>query len=181
MARLLTAQTTAALALPGTKPAYLLALYWSTPVYLTTGAGLTWNGQTWLAEIAELSSLQWSNDGLQGASLRLGNSDQRYSALALAEGVADVRVLVYAYDQTATATGDPVCVFDGRGGQLALDDDYVTIALRVNKARALFCPRLRISPASGFNHLPPRGTTIVWGQQQSTLRGGLRTSARTRR
>jgi hypothetical protein len=171
MARTLTPAAAAALGLPSTKPAYLIHINWSTPVYLTTGATLAWGGSNWTSEVVDLSGLDWSGEGLAGATLRLGNNDQRYSALVLAEGVADVEVAVYAYDQAATAAGDPVCVFTGVGGRVTLDDDAVTVALRANKARALMCPRTRVSPASGFNHLPPRGTVIMWGSQRYVLEG----------
>lgn len=171
MARALTPATAAALGLPTTQPAYLVAIDWSTPAHLTTGVTLTWNGITWAAEDADLSGLDWGSDGLNDATLRLGNNDQRYSALVLAEGVADVPIVAYAYDQAATSAGDPVKVFEGVGGAVSLDDDTVTITLRTAKARALTCPRTRISPANGFNHLPPRGTVIMWGSQRYVLEG----------
>lgn len=171
MARALTPETATALGLPTTQPAYLIQINWSTVSRLTTGATLDWGGYTWLAEDAELSGLDWGSDGLNGATLRLGNSDQRYSALVLNEGVADVPIVVYAYDQAATAAGDPVKVFEGVGGKVDLDDDRVIIALRAIKARALTCPRTRVSPASGFHHLPPRGAVIMWGSQRYVLEG----------
>ena len=171
MSRSLSSPTSAAVGAVVTRPAYLIQINWSTVSRLTTGATLDWNGYTWSSEDVDLSGLQWGNEGLKGATLRLGNNDQRYSALVLNEGVADVAVAVYAYDQAATATGDPVKVFSGVGGKVDLDDDRVTIALRATKSRALTCPRTRISPANGFNHLPPRGTVIMWGAQRYVLEG----------
>jgi hypothetical protein len=171
MARSLSSPTGAAVGAIVTQPAYLIQINWSTVSRLTTGATLTWGGYSWLSESVALSGLQWGKDGLQSATLRLGNNDQRYSALALNEGVADVPIVVYAYDQAATAAGDPVKVFEGVGGKVDLNDDTVTITLRTAKARALTCPRTRVSPANGFNHLPPRGTVIMWGTQRYVLEG----------
>lgn len=168
MARSLSSPTGSAVGASGTAPAYLIQINWSTISRLTTGATLTWGGYSWLSESANLSGLQWSRDGLQGATLRLGNDDQRYSALALG-ATAGVAVAIYAYDQAATAAGDPVKVFDGYCGKVDLDDDGVTIALRTDGG--LKCPRTRVSPASGFNHLPPRGTVIMWGTQRYVLEG----------
>jgi hypothetical protein len=167
--RSLSSPSIAALGAIVTQPAYLIQINWSTVSRLTTGATLTWGGYSWLSESVALSGLQWGKDGLQGATLRLGNNDQRYSALTLNNATAGVSAVVYAYDQAATAAGDPVKVFDGYCGKVDLDDDSVTIALRTDGA--LTCPRTRVSPANGFNHLPPRGTVIMWGAQRYVLEG----------
>ena len=49
----------------------------------------------------------------------------------------------------------------------ALNDDAVTIDLV--PVGALKSPRLRVTPANGFNHLPADGETIRWGTQRYVL------------
>jgi hypothetical protein len=169
VSRTLSSPSTAAVGAIVTRPAYLIQINWATVSRLTTGETLTWGGYTWTSENVALSGLQWGSDGLQGATLRLGNSNQRYSALVLNGATAGVGVTIYAYDQAATAAGDPVSVFSGYCGKVDLDDDNVTIALRTDGG--LKCPRTRVSPANGFNHLPPRGTVIMWGSQRYVLEG----------
>jgi hypothetical protein len=154
-----------------TAPAYFISIAWSTPSYLTTGPTTPWNGYNWLTEAVTVSGLSWSRDGTQVGTLRIVNNDQRYSALVMVEGVADVAINIWAYDQSATAVGDPLKVFSGVGGRAEFDDDTVTISLRSSKAGVSFSPRTRISPAGGFNHLPPRGTEIPWGSTKYVLEG----------
>lgn len=168
--RTLSTPTGNAVVATSTRPAYLLEIHWSTITRLTTGGeALTWNGYIWAPADVELTGLRWENAGLLAASLRLGNANQQFSALALNEGVADVSILVYAYDQSATATGDPVKVFDGVGGSCALDDDAVTIELTTQRVRALKSPRQRITRAAGYSLLPAAGTVIRWGNRRYVL------------
>ncbi|MBK7082347.1 MAG: hypothetical protein IPH55_17020 [Betaproteobacteria bacterium] len=170
--RTLSTPTGNAVSATSTRPAYLVEIHWSTITRLTTGGeALTWNGYVWAPADVTLTGLRWENAGLLSASLLLGNANQQFSALALNEGVADTSILVYAYDQSATATGDPVKVFDGVGGRCSLDDDAVTIELTTQRVRALKSPRQRITRAAGYSLLPAAGTVIRWGNNRYVLTG----------
>jgi hypothetical protein len=160
-----------AIAAATTRPGYLVQIGWSTVTRITSSdASLTWNGFVWVPASVALSGLRWDNSGLQSATLRLGNTDQAYSALALNEGVADIAIVAYAYDQSATATADPIKVFDGVGGRLTADDNSVTIELTTLRSRALKSPRQRITRAAGYSLLPAPGTVVRWGSENYTLR-----------
>ncbi len=170
--RTLSTPTGNAVAATSTRPAYLVEIHWSTITRLTTGSdALTWNGYVWAPAEVDLTGLRWENAGLLSASLMLGNANQQFSALALNEGVADTSIVVYAYDQSATAAGDPVKVFDGVGGRCSLDDDAVTIELTTQRVRALKSPRQRITRAAGYSLLPAAGTVIRWGNNRYVLTG----------
>ena len=167
MSRTLTGPTTSAVAGPVTRPAYLVQINWSAIARLTTGTTLSWNGSMWVSAAAQLSGLSWRAGSLQSATLTLNNMAQEYSSLALSEGVADVPVYVWAYDQAATAAGDPVRVFTGVGNGCSMNDNFVVFELTA--AGALKSPRLRVTSANGFNHLPAAGEVIRWGSQRYVM------------
>ena len=170
MSRTVSSPTSTAIGGTSTKPAYLIQINWSAVTRLTTAdASLSWNGYVWAPADVMVSGLKWEKTGTQTGSLTLGNSNQQFSALALNQGVADVAVTIWAYDRSATATGDPVKVFDGVGGRLNANEDVITFALTTQRSGALKCPRMRITAGNGFNLLPAAGSTLRWGAQKYVL------------
>ncbi len=160
-----------AIAAATTAPAYLVQIGWSTVTRITSAPDpLTWNSAVWVPADIGLTGVGSESAARQSASLRLGNAQQQWSALALNEGVADVPVSVWAYDRSATASGDPVLVFAGVGGRCSLDDDNVTIELATQRAVTLKSPRQRITRAAGYSLLPAAGTVIRWGNERYVLR-----------
>lgn len=165
--------TSNAIAGPSTQPGYLVEIGWSTVSRLTTGDDLPWNGYVWVGADLAVTNLRWSRQGLVTATIRLGNALQQWSALALNEDVAGVPVRIWAFDQAATATGDPVLRLDGEGTVLtAVDEDAVTFDVASRGARSLKSPRFRIIAANGFSQLPVAGSTFRWGNQRYVLRQG---------
>lgn len=160
-----------AIAARNTRPGYLLEIGWSTVSRLTSGDDLAWNGYVWVAADIDVQNLRWSQQGLVAATIKLGNALQQWSALALNEGVAGVPVRIWAFDQAATATGDPVLRLDGEGGALlGVDDDAIMFAVASLRARSLKSPRFRIIAANGFAQLPVAGSTFRWGNERYVLR-----------
>lgn len=160
-----------AIAAATTAPAYLVQIGWSSVTRITSAdAALTWNSAVWVPADVGLTGIGSESASRQSASLRLGNAQQEWSALALNEGVADVPVAIWAYDRSATAAGDPVLVFSGVGGRCSLDDNSVTIELATQRAATLKSPRQRITRAAGYSLLPASGTVIRWGNERYVLR-----------
>lgn len=165
--------TANAIAARNTRPGYLVEIRWATVSRLTTGDDLLWNGYVWVAAEIDVQNLRWSQQGLVSATVKLGNALQQWSALALNEGVAKVPVKIWAFDQSATATGDPVLRLDGEGGALiSVDDDAIVFGVASKKARSLKSPRFRIISANGFSQLPVAGATFRWGNERYVLRQG---------
>ena len=166
MSRTLTSATTNALASQLTLPGYLVRISWPTnTVRLTSRSDITWSGNLYSGFGVLPGGLEWRGSAEQGGTLRLDNSSGVYSALALSDGVADVPITIWIYDAAATATADPVCVFDGVGDSCQIMPDAITIKVTSKRSRALFAPRQYINQASGFSIVPPEGRTIVWGGQ----------------
>jgi hypothetical protein len=159
-----------AIAADNTAPAHLVQIGWSTVTRITSDSeSLPWNGYVWVPADLEVSELKWENAGQQAATMRLGNASQQWSALALNDGAADVPIMVWTYDRSATATADPVLVFSGVGGRCGADEDTVTIELATQRANTLKSPRQRISRSAGYSLLPAAGTVIRWGNQRYVL------------
>ena len=169
MSRTLTMPTTNALAEQLTRPGYLVYIGWSTPVRLSSRADLTWNSSLYIGFGVSASGIEWRGSAEQGGTLKLDNSSGSYSILALDEGVADVPVKVWAYDAAATATADPVAVFDGVGDSCDIMPAAITIKVTSKRSRSLFAPRSYITQDNGFSIVPPDGKTIVWGGQRYTF------------
>ena len=116
-----------------------------------------------------LTGIEWRGTAEQGGTLRLDNSSGAYSVVALDEGVADVPIKVWAYDAAATATADPVQIFDGVGDSCDIMPDAVTLRVTSKRSRSLYAPRAYITQDAGFSIVPPEGRTIEWGGDRYTF------------
>jgi len=161
--------TTNALAAQLTRPGYLVYIGWAVPVRLSSRTDLTWDGYLYIGFGVTPGGLDWSGTAEQGGTLKLDNSSGDYSVMALGEGVADVPIKVWAYDAAATATADPVPVFDGVGDSCEIMPDAITIRVTSKRSRSLYAPRAYITQDAGFSIVPPEGKTIQWGGQRYTF------------
>ena len=169
MARTLSTPTTNALAGQLTQPGYLVYIGWAAPIRLSSRADLTWNGDPYTGFGVVPGGLEWRGSAEQGGTLKLDNSSGAYSVMALGEGVADVPIKVWIYDEAATATADPVAVFDGVGDSCDIMPDALTIRVTSKRSRSLYAPRTYITQDNGFSIVPPEGKTIEWGGQRYTF------------
>lgn len=169
--RTLSGPTNTAVESLSARPAYLVAISWSTLITITSGDTLTWGAYTWYNHDIRLSNLEWNKDGLVSATLLLGNNNATYSALALNEGIADKSVVIWYYDQSATAIGDPVRIYDGSGGRCAINDQFISLSLVSQRIGTLKSPRIKITPGNGFSNLPPEKYVINWGGEKYVLTG----------
>jgi hypothetical protein len=169
VSRTLSTPTTNALAGQLTRPGYLAYIGWATPVRLSSRGDLTWNGNLFIGFGVVTDGIEWRGTAEQGGTLRLDNSSGSYSVMALGEGVADVPIKLWAYDAAATATGDPVAIFDGVGDSCDIMPDAITIRVTSKRSRSLYAPRSYITQDNGFSIVPPEGKTIQWGGQRYTF------------
>ena len=158
--------TTTALAQSLTLPSYLFYIGWVAPIRLCSRSDLDWKGNVYISYSATASGIEWRGSAESSGTLRLSNFGTNYSSTALDEGVADVPIKMWIYDGAATATDDPVLVFDGVGDSCEITSDAVTIRCTSKRARSLFAPRSYINQDSGFSIVPPEGKKITWGGQK---------------
>jgi len=161
--------TLTALAQSLTLPGYLFYIGWATPIRLCSRSDLNWNGNVYISYSAEMTGIEWRGSAEQTGTLRLSNFGNAYSEKALNEGVADVSIKIWIYDGAATATADPVPVFDGVGDSCEITPDAITIKCISKRTRSLFAPRSYINQDSGFSIVPPEGKVIQWGGQKYTF------------
>lgn len=145
-----------------TSPAYLVKIDFSTVLRLSSRADQSWDGYTWTG--GRLGKVQIS---VAGGQIELINSDLLAGALVLNEGVTDRAVSIWAFDGDNPAT--PTAVFVGVGDKLEIAADRVRITLTAASRRTQYSPRRFINAASGFNHLIPAGSKILWGGQTFVL------------
>ena len=146
---------------PVQKPAWLVQIDLTSPLYLCSFAAVSWNSLSWSAADVNVSGLRVGALKVTG-SLVLGNADDTYGAIALNEGFTDKRIRIWGYDASISspAVGDPVLVCDAVGAGADVGTDYVRVALR-DSCEYRMGPRAVVSPAFGFGRYLPAGRTLT--------------------
>lgn len=133
-----------ALGAPVQQPALLVQIDFTAAWRGTTGAMLTWDGQTWARSDLAVEGL--TVDALQiGGTVIVGNADSVIGATLLNEGVTDRRVRVWGYDAAATALADVVLLADAVGSTYQLTEREARIVLR-HRTDHVYGPRTYIAP-----------------------------------
>ena len=163
--RSLSPELLAELGLTITRPGYLVAIDFSTPLYLSTLGDITWNGHTWIAADIKVQGLAKDERGDARGTLTLGNMLLDYGALVLNEGVADRAITLYSVWSGVT---EPIEEFNGVGDACDIGE-RVSISLAGQGSRALYSPRRFINQSTGFSTLLPTGAKISIGAQTYIL------------
>jgi hypothetical protein len=145
----------AAYAAPVQRPAWLVAIMFSTPIRVSSYQTVTVSGYTWMQADVDVSRVSLSTTDIAG-SIRIGNADDAFAAIVLAEGVAGRQIIIYGYDAAAAADADIVLLADCVGGRASVAPDYISIDVRESTAFAS-TPRTFVS-APTFTYLIPAGT-----------------------
>ena len=148
----------AALGAPVQQPCVLVRLGFATPQYWTSGATLTWGGQTWTQQAMALDGLNVQALTIAG-TLSIGNGDDVAGGLVLAQGVADMPIDIYGYDAAATGSTDVVLLCNAVGSGATIAGELVQIGLR-SPSEFLLSPRTFVRPQSGFTTLLPANSVI---------------------
>ena len=147
MSRTLPGSTSTEVTATVTDTVILVALGFSSPVYLSTREQITWDAKTWLAADMRVQI------GGDTPNLTVYNENTTLGETVLAEGTAGKAVQIYQRYGTET----PVLLFDGEMGKATIGD-MVSISCR--RAPARKAPNIRIA-APVFNYVPKRGLKIV--------------------
>ena len=170
MALSLSGAMTTALGANFSQPGLFLSLGFTTPLYYcdrAAGTTRTWNTLTWTAADFEVSDYSLDQGIVQKISLNFVDPDYSLSALLLNQTSADKNVKLWYFDSAATATIDPILIFDGliddaSGGdnrQLRVPCSTVNKQLPVGMLAQLI-------PSYLF---APEGHKILWGPAGNTL------------
>ena len=155
-----------------TEPFFLVELGFSTPLRLSSGRTVSYDGEIFSSADVELARLSFDANMIASGAIIVGNTDNAINYWVLHEGISGKPVkvwLTYMIDDTNFA--EPVLVFDGIGDAVRIDHTKTEISI-VNKfLRVSHSPRRRICAASGFNHLPAPGTRITWKNETFVLEG----------
>lgn len=157
------------LALTVTRPGYLVQINYSTTLYLSTMGDISWDGHTWAGADIQIAGIGQDGSANANGALRLGNTDNAYSSIVLNEGASDIAVQIWVCYAGATASGDPVKVFEGVTDGSDISHSKVSLKLLAQANGTLYSPRTFINKTSGFNFLQPVGTKIYFGGETFIL------------
>ena len=143
---------------PVQKPAWLVEVGFSAPVYLSSFDTVYFDSKTWTAADVDVSRVRVDATKVAG-ELSFGNADGAIGALLLTDGATDRRIRIYGYDAGATATADIVLLAHCVGGEARIGATRATIRLR-DSAEFTASPRVFVNQAGGFTHLLPAGSTL---------------------
>ncbi len=166
--RTLTPAQIADTAATATAPGYLIELNFPTVLRLSSRQDQSWGGYTWTGgRIARISGIASDGRGEQRATLDLINTDLTYSALVLADGVADTGCRIWTF--YGDNPDDATLVLDGVLDAAEIGMDRVSINVVGQNIRTATFPRRRIGRGIGINQLRPAGTKVTWGGQTYIL------------
>jgi hypothetical protein len=158
----------AALGRPITEPGLFVELAFpALTVRVTDRGARSWNSQTWMAASIALSSYSVADSIAQAISLTIDDADLSFTALALDPLATGRAVRVWYFDAAASATADPVLLFDGQ-----MDDAQGGHARKVT----LDCSVLdRQMPVGRLSQVVPaymfaeEGKPVLWGNARLTF------------
>jgi hypothetical protein len=145
-----------ALAAPVQRPGLLVQIGYAPVLRLSSRGAVTWGGQSWAAADMQVVGLQVQPFSVSG-TLVLGNMDGSAGAMALAQGVQDRLITIYAFDGGATSDATWLATAVGASAQVSPRD--VRINLR-HRCEFMASPRTYVNPQAGFTHLLPAGTVL---------------------
>lgn len=164
--RTLSGPTAAAAAGTYTQPGHLVQMGFSSVLRGSTRGDEMWNSFTWLGFNIVVSQIKELPNGSATVTITVGNADLAMGALCLTEAPQDKAVSIWAFYEGALATADPVPVFSGVIDSCVITEQSVTLQCLQVASKTLYIPRLRISPATGFNRLMPPGRVIQYAGQR---------------
>ena len=156
-----------------TRPFKLIYIGFSTPLYISTGGTVSFDGQTWTKGTASVDSIDQGDAAMTNGSITLLNSDNSISAFVLSEGARDKACKIYeAYlDTSGLLAGTPELVFSGVMDGVNITPEHVRINIQSYSEAIVKAPRYFCGPPL-MNHVPPDGTIVQWGNDKYTLERG---------
>lgn len=151
------------------RPLWLVQIDFAAPVRLCSWGDVAWNGHDWIGADLRVDLVESGPNGEQGGSIELGNTDLAWSALILAEGVADRPISIWGAYAGAIAADDPLHVFDGVGDDAEIGPDRCRISLSSASAARIKSPR---EFGGDFTLVQPAGTVVNFNGERYVLEPG---------
>lgn len=166
----LTAQMITALGATISQPGLFVQLGFTSPVRLcdrANGSSRVWNSLTWTVADLNVSDYSLDNGIVQRLTLSMFDSDNAILSLLLNQNAPDLSANVWYFDSTATATTDPVLIFDGlmdnpSGG----DNRRISIPCALSNKQMPVGMLAHVLPEYMFAQ---EGRELAWGNGKVTL------------
>ena len=148
-----------------TRPVFLVRLDFSPPVYLSSAARIQWGGYTWEPYGVSVGRIALDSMGQADVAMRISNLDRTFGVLVLNQAPKDRTAKVYIHYPDGPI--DPLELVDGvmDGARIG---EYVDITVISRSTYYGMSPRVRCAPPT-FNHMPPVGTVLRWGNTSIQL------------
>lgn len=177
MAITLSSAMTTAIGAKISQPGLFLQLGFTSSLFYCDRAAAgsrSWNSQTWTEADFELSDYSLDQGVLSRITLSFIDADYALTALLLSQTASDKNAKLWYFDSAATATIDPVLIFDGLIDDASGGDSRKLRVPCSTVNKQLPVGRLaHILPAYLFI---PEGTEIFWGPVGSSIVFNRRTA-----
>ena len=132
-----------------TSPVYLVAIGWSTPVYISSGQEVTYQTNTYIAGNCRVEDIDAE------PTVYLPNTTGAYSSLVFLEGTTDVDVTIYLTYFPPAGQTEVMTRFSGEINNAdPIDGKEVGLRLTRFEANRRQAPRIVIGPPV-WNHVRP--------------------------
>lgn len=144
-----------------TVPVYLIYLGFSTPLSISSGPAIDWNGTAYSPMAVQVSEIASEVTGSQNINLQFSNENRQLGAIVLNEAARDKPVKIWlTYYRDGTKT-EPILMAEGvmDGAEIK---ERVTISVISKSLWYGSSPRLVCRPPV-YNNLPVSGSVLTWG------------------
>ena len=157
----LTSAMTTALGRRFYEPGVFVELGFTTPVRLHDRQGTkSWNSLSWLAADVAISGIAVENSVVQRCTIAITDSDNSIAQACRSE-TAGKPAKVWLFDNSATAAGDPVLLFDG---VMSAPSGGDTRRVRIECAvQSIMLPRGLLAQLIPAYMFMPEGKEVCWG------------------
>lgn len=160
---------------PLTLPGFLVEIDFPDAIFRASSrSAITWNGNVWVPFGMKVTGL--GSDGTNASSsgqIQFDDLDNALGTLILGEtvGGANASVWMFYGDGATLGASDPTVIFSGYASDATFDinNGTLTVAFVQANATTMYLPRQYITREAGFNHLPPLGQSIAWGNNVIVL------------
>ncbi len=157
-----------------TEPGYLIKVDFSTVLRYSSRGNITYSGNLFIGSDVMVSGLSWNSQGIQQGSVKIGNTDLAFGAIAFVEGFSDRPVTIWQFYEGAVGASDVVELFSGVGtGECEITEREVSFSVISQSSRTKFSPRRYMTRENGFAENTPIGTRIPWGNEIYIIEGRI--------
>lgn len=159
---------------PVTLPGFLVEIDFASAIFRASSrSAITWNGNVFVPFGMKVTGLGSDGKSSSSGKIQFDDLDNALGTLILGETVGGANATVWMFygDGSTLGATDPTIIFAGYASDATFDinNGTLTIAFIQANGQTMYLPRQYMTREAGFNHLPPLGMSIAWGNNQIVL------------